>query len=210
MSTQGLAAREGDRATRRNSPLKLKGEFMSQITRSNAGDIVVVVPRWLIMVVGLVMLLMGLSISFFLLFAGFVQEGIFLSMLVLIMVPLQLLLTYIVWRYYWYFMVIGSLISGLIACTVFTGTLRIGGNTYSMIRLAPSAPAMPVGDALAVIAFVAFIAALAVSMLIGYMINMVMGLSAPAESVRKSRPRDELPLDDPRQSRKRDLWKDDK
>ncbi len=184
---------------------------MSQVTRHNPTDIVVVVPRWLVIAVGLVMLLMGLSVSFFLLFAGLVQEGIFLSLLVLIMVPLELLITYIVWRYYWYFMVIGTLIGTLMACTVFTGMLRIGGRSYAMVRLAPGAPAMPAGDALAVIAFVSFGLAVAVSLLIGYLINMVLSSSAPAarmaydpydlDKPQKPRPR--------RKSAHRDLWDDD-
>jgi hypothetical protein len=124
-----------------------------------------------------------------------------------------------VWRFYWYLMVFGVLISSLLTCTLATGVVRIGANTYSMIRLSPDAPTMPMGNTLAAVVLISFVLALGVVGLVGAIINTLMNSSAP---VRKSRLRDEPPprgqfpslddpfWDDPRQQRKRDLWKDDK
>src|SRR5688572_2084309 len=122
---------------------------MTQHITASRGDIVVVVPRWLIAAVGLVMLLTGLSISFFFLVIGLVTEGLFLSLAVLVMVPLQLLIAYITWRFYWYLMILGTLVSMLMACTLMTGVVRIGGNTYSLMYIAPGMPILPVGNQLA-------------------------------------------------------------
>jgi hypothetical protein len=192
------------------------GEGMTQITTTTQpGDIVVIVPRWIIIAVGLLMLLMGLSVSFLFLFVGFITESLLFSLFVLVLVPLQLLILYIVWRYYWYFLMFGILLQSLLACTLLTGIVRIGGNTYSIIRSTSNAPVFPVGDRLALYVLLAFGLALLVVGILAFVINMVLSVSTPAAPVRKSRPVEDYPplddpsWDDPKPRRRRDLWQDD-
>jgi hypothetical protein len=174
------------------------------------GDIVVIVPRWLIAAVGLLMLLMGLTASFLFLFAGLITEGIFFSLAVVVLVLVQLLVLYIVWRFYWYVLIAAILIQGLLMLTVLTGFVRMGGNTTAFVRSGlTGAPVFPMGDALALIVLLSFATALIVVLVIALLLKSIIGSPFPA-------PRLDYDVDDldkPRrrkQPSRRDLWKDDR
>lgn len=162
------------------------------------------------------MLLMGLTVSLFFLVIGFVTEGIFFSLLVLVATPLYILIAYIMWRFFWFFLVLGPMVQFLFFCATSTGAARVAGS-LSRIRIAPGGPVMPVGDALAIYGLIAFVLALGVVVIIGFLLRFALDMTTPSAPVRKSRPpvKDYPPLDspewdDPKPRRARDLWRDDR
>lgn len=175
---------------------------MTQHITAQAGDIVVVVPRWLIIAVGLVMLLMGLTLSFLFLFIGQATMGVFASLFVLVMVPIQLLLLYIVWRFYWYLLILSIMVSGFLFLTVLTGFVRFGGNAMQpFARNAAGGSMFPSGDALAGVVLLSFVMALVVVGAIGFATSVFLASMTPAQATaprRKSIRRENFPpIDDP-------------
>lgn len=174
--------------------------------RHSPGDIVVVVPRGMIIAVGLLLLLIELTFSFTFLFLGFATEGIFLSLFVMILAPLQLLILYIVWRFYWYLLVLGVMLQSLLTCAAVTGVARIGGNTYSILG---GSSMRQMGDALATTVLFAFVLALLAVIVIAVLVQMFMPSPVPRVNY------DPYDLDKPppprprRKSNHRDLWEDD-
>lgn len=84
---------------------------MTQIPiTTQSGDVVVIVPRWLMRAVGFFSLFMDLSASFLLFLMGYTSEGLLLSGAMLVLVPLGLLIQYILWRFYWYLALVGLLV----------------------------------------------------------------------------------------------------
>lgn len=171
------------------------------------GDVVVIVPRWLIAAVGLVMLLMGLTISFLFVFVGHATTALFFSVFVLMFVPLQLLIMYILWRFFWYFMILGALIPSVLFLTIVTGFVRLGSDTPFVRDALTGDPVFVMGDNLAVIVLLSFLMAFVLVMIIALVLRAFIGSPFP------SRPGDYDidELDRPRKrSVRRDLWKDDR
>ena len=186
---------------------------MNQITTPiQPGDIVVIVPRWIIGAVGLLMLMMGLSVSFILLFAGLITESILFTLAVLILVPINLFICYITWRFYWYFILIGLLLQSLCFCAAFTGFTGIMGQMLRGVVGTPLAPiAMIVGRTHVLnIVFAVFLSALAVSVMIMFY-RLLIGGSQPVVIYQYGDPYDIEDEPQPRRKRSghRDLWKDD-
>lgn len=179
------------------------------------GDIVVVVPRWVIGTVGLLMLMMGLSVSFLLLFSGLITESILFFLAVLILVPINLFVCYITWRFYWYFILIGLLIQALCACTAFTGFTGIMGQ---MLRVS-GVMGTPLGPLAGIIARTHFLNVIFAVVLAAFTIGVIamfyhllMGSSPRRVMYHYGDPYD---IDDeprpPRRKRSgpRDLWQDE-
>src|SRR5688500_9396332 len=84
---------------------------MTQIpVTTQPGDVVVIVPRWLMRAVGFFSLFIGLGASFLLFLMGYTSEGLLLSGAMLVLVPIGLLIQYLLWRFYWYLALIGLLV----------------------------------------------------------------------------------------------------
>lgn len=170
---------------------------MTQHITAQAGDIVVIVPRWLIIAVGLVMLLMGLTLSFLFLFIGQASMGVFASLFVLVIVPIQLLIMYIVWRFYWYLLILSIMVSGFFFLTVLTGFVRLGGDAIRpFARNLAGGPLFPSGDALAGVVLLSFVMALVVVGAIGFATSVFLASMTPAQATaprRKPVRRDEYP-----------------
>lgn len=126
---------------------------MSRRIRVSQTDIVVVVPRWIIAVCAFVMMAADLSIVFLFLFAGLVPESLFMTLFVLILVPLQLLIAFITWRFYWFILALGMVLQALCGITVLTGTVRVAGMTTAILR--GGTPVFMQGQALAIIILLA-------------------------------------------------------
>ena len=74
------------------------------------GDVVVIVPRWLIRAIAFLSLFIGLSATFLLFLMGYTSEGLVLSIAMLALVPLGMLIQYLLWRFYWHLILIGLLV----------------------------------------------------------------------------------------------------
>lgn len=189
---------------------------MNQIyTSHQPGDIVVVVPRWVIGAVGLLMLMMGLSISFLLLFSGFITQSILFTLAVLILVPVNLFVCYVTWRFYWYFILIGLLVQALCACTAFTGFTGIMGQMPS-VRGIMGTPLAPVASVIAGTHILNLIFAVVLAVLtIGVMVmfyHLLFGGSARRVTYHYGDLYDigdELRPPRRKRSGPRDLWQDD-
>lgn len=84
---------------------------MTQIPiTTQPGDVVVIVPRWLMRSIGFLSFFMGLSASFLLFLIGYTSEAVILSVAMLALVPIGLLIQYVLWRVYWYLILIGLLV----------------------------------------------------------------------------------------------------
>lgn len=87
---------------------------MTQITTTTQpGDIVVIVPGWIVRAVGFLSLFIGLSTALLLCFGGAIFEGTMLAVLLLAIVPISLLFQYFVWRFYWYLILVILLLQSL-------------------------------------------------------------------------------------------------
>lgn len=85
---------------------------MTQITTTTQpGDIVVIVPGWIIRAVGFLGLFCGLTLSFLVFAAGYVIEGLLSAVLMLGIVPIWMLFQYIFWRFHWYLLLIAMILS---------------------------------------------------------------------------------------------------
>lgn len=105
---------------------------MTQITTTTRpGDIVVIVPGWIIQAVGFLSLFVGLSGSFIAFAIGYVTEGVLLAVVMLALVPIGLLIQYVMWRFYWYLILIGLIFQSL------CGVLTLLGATGFMNRMPP-------------------------------------------------------------------------
>lgn len=157
---------------------------MSHVTYHQPTDIVVVVPRGALLAVGLVFLLLGLTASLSLLFAGLFIQGIFLSLLVMVLVPFNLLILYILWRFYWYILIFAGLTQGLLACFFLTGIVSIGGSNsspvrsiYSLLDDKPVNTPMPqsaIGSEIILYVVLGFVLALLVTVGVGGLIYVLM------------------------------------
>jgi len=168
-------------------------------------DIVVIVPRWIIIVVGLVMLLGSLSFSFLFILSGFVEEGAFFALASAVIVPLNLLLLYIFWRFYWYFLALSLLASSLCSVTLITGLVRVSGMYVSPIR-SGGVPIFQSSNLTNIVIGAFALAFLVVALLAALIFTFIM----------PPRPRpmnyDVESLDRPvrRKKGRRDLWEDEK
>lgn len=76
---------------------------MSQITTTTQpGDIVIVVPGWIMRLVGFMGLFGGLTLSLLIILIGYPIEGFLVLLFTLVWTPIWMLFHYIVWRFYWY------------------------------------------------------------------------------------------------------------
>jgi hypothetical protein len=113
---------------------------MTQITTTTQpGDIVVIVPQWVVRAVGFLSLFIGLSTSFLLFMAGYITEGLILAVIMLALVPIGLLIQYVMWRFYWYLALIGLIFQSL--CYVLT----LIGATGFMARMPASVQNSSIG-----------------------------------------------------------------
>jgi hypothetical protein len=84
---------------------------MTQIPiTTQPGDVVVIVPLWLMRAVGFFSLFIALGASFVLFLMGFTSEGLLFSVAMLVLVPLVMFIQYILWRFYWYLILVGLLV----------------------------------------------------------------------------------------------------
>jgi hypothetical protein len=146
----------------------------------------------------------GLSGSFLIIFAGYATEGILLSLFSLFFVPFQLLIMYILWRFYWYLMLLSVLLAPLLSCASLTGLIRIAGVTYANLGGRSPVSAMGTNFALAVLAAIAL--ATIVVLIIAIILKSVIGNPLPAPHYDDDEPQRQ-------RSRKRgprDLWKDER
>jgi hypothetical protein len=159
------------------------------------GDIVVIVPRWIIAAVGLLMLLLGLSASFILLFAGMVTEAMLFTLFVLVLVPLQLLIAYITWRFYWQILILGMMLQALCACTALTGLTGFAGQMYPAFRGTPIAPVvLAIVQARALNVMLAFLLAL---LIVGIMAGLMWTAFQPSSAAPAEIDYDPYDLDKP-------------
>ena len=169
------------------------------------GDVVVIVPKWAIVLTGLAMLFVGLTGAFSILFSGLAVEGILLAGMVLFAVPLNVLILYIMWRFYWQIMILSFMASALLTCAVVTGTVRVTGSAYSAIMGGRSAAAAA-GNSLVAVIVVAALAALLVTIIIGTVLFGALRMFRPSPAPAydpytldrpRPRKRDYPPIDDP-------------
>lgn len=114
---------------------------MTQITTTTQkGDIVVIVPGWVIRAVGFLSLFIGLSTSFIAFAIGYVTEGVLFAVVLLALVPIGLLIQYLMWRFYWYLILIGLIFQSL------CGVLTLIGTTGFLVRMPPSVANSPYGS----------------------------------------------------------------
>lgn len=76
---------------------------MTQITTTTqAGDIVIIIPGWVMRLVGFLGLFGGFTLALLFVFMGHAIEGFLIALFTLVWTPIWMLFHYILWRFYWY------------------------------------------------------------------------------------------------------------
>lgn len=133
---------------------------MTQITTTTQpGDIVVIVPGWIVRAVGFLSLFVGLSTSFLLFMNGYITEGVLLAVIMLALVPIGLLIQYLVWRFYWYMALIGLIFQSLCYVLTLIGTTGFVSRMPVSVQNSPAGPTVAALGTNPVGALIAFLLA---------------------------------------------------
>jgi hypothetical protein len=155
-------------------------------------DIVIVVPRWAVIATGLVLLLIELTFAFVIIFAGFIQEGGAIAFISLALSPLQILIIYIVWRYFWVLLPLTSFLSAVI---LFSSNIISGRNEVYLGRNASGVARITIQQ-FSINLLVAFIVAMVIVIMIASIIQAFIPVRSSPDTVsprRKSRRGNGLP-----------------
>lgn len=176
---------------------------MSRRIRVRRNDIVVVVPRWLIIASGLLMLMIQLVFAFMVIFAGFLDAGLIFALFSLVSVPFTLLIAYMVWLFFWQLLVVSSVAAAFFFLLMVTGFARIGGRALNpFVHMSNGAPVFGAADQLAVNLLISVILAALSVVIIGVVLQVILGPFSGSgaddtPAPRKPRQGDYPPLDDP-------------
>jgi hypothetical protein len=154
------------------------------------------------------MLGLELTIALLVLFMGAVPEALLMALFILVLVPVQLIIVFIVWRFYWSILLVGMVLQTLCSLTVLTGSIRVAGLILPISY--DNRPIRLQGDNILLNVFLALGLAMSISGVIVFVVYSLIGLAtAPDEPRQRDNFDDSMQLQPRRKTRPVDLWQDD-